>query len=139
MKTHTRTIRSLVAVAALAILGDPGISAAQDFSRENVKAEPAPALAKQFAISTDDLWYCYGFDEDANQCTLHLGTRESCEDLTPCAFPASEEVKAKRVEEILAFPPSSDLHFCKGFNEATNRCETYLGSRAACQSLTPCP
>ena len=139
MKTHTRTVRSLVAVAALAILGGPGIAPAQDFSREDVKVEPATTLAKRFAISIDDLWYCYGYDEDADQCSLHLGSRESCEDLTPCSFPASEQVKAQRTEEILKFPPSSDLHFCKGFNEDTNRCETYLGSRSACESLPPCP
>ncbi len=137
MMSMTRTVRSLVAVAALATLGGPAV--AQDLSREDVKVEPASTLVQRFAISTDDLWYCYGFDEDTNQCSLHLGTRQSCASLTPCAFPASEEVKARRTEEILAFPPSTDLHFCKGFNETTNRCETYLGTRAACQSLPPCP
>jgi hypothetical protein len=143
MKTHNRTVRFLVA-AALAILAAPGIAPAQDALfveggwREDAKVEPAQTLVQRFAISIDDLWYCYGYDEDDEQCSLHLGTRESCESLMPCAVPASEEVKAERTAQILKFPPSSDLHFCKGFNEDTNRCETYLGSRAACESLPPC-
>ena len=139
MKTMTHTVRFLVSAAALAILAGPGLAPAQDLSREDVKVEPAQTLVQRFAISIDDLWYCYGYDDESDQCSLHLGTRASCADLTPCAVPASEQVKTQRTAEIMAFPPSSDLHFCKGFNESTHRCETYLGSRAACQSLPPCP
>ena len=143
MRLIHATVRSLVVASAVFIAGGSVASAQElaprDFSREAVEVEPPSAIAKQFAISVDDLYYCYGFNEDTHTCNLYLGSRESCASLNPCFYPADEAAKTKRVQQIFDVVPDVDLYFCKGFNEDTNRCETYLGSRQSCNSLPECP
>lgn len=153
MKFFTRTsIRSLAIVSALVALvalaaAGPGHAQERQASESTAIAslaesdpvqEAVARSAKQFAISIDDLYYCYGFDEDTHSCQLYLGSRQSCESLTPCFSPADAPSRERFVSSILEFPPTDDLHFCKGFNEVTNRCETYLGSAEACASLPGC-
>ena len=134
-------IRSLIVATALIVAGAASaqVPGPADISSQEVRVEPPSAIAKQLSISIDDLYYCYGFDEDTNSCNLYLGSRESCASLNPCIFAADEQVKTQRTKQILDLFPSSDLYFCKGFNEVTNRCETYLGSRQSCASLPECP
>jgi hypothetical protein len=38
---------------------------------------------------------------------------------------------------INPFDPG-DLHYCYGWDENTNSCKLYLGSKRLCDSLTPC-
>lgn len=44
---------------------------------------PAHA-APSFALQLGSPVFCFGFDEDTNQCLLYLGDEETCASLTPC-------------------------------------------------------
>jgi hypothetical protein len=80
--------------------------------------------APPFVLPQGPPVWCFGLNE-FDQCTLYLGSAESCQNIQPCSAPS------------LGLP-SSDLTLCFGADDVTGECRLFLGTEERCASLEPC-
>ncbi|MGE0823299.1 MAG: hypothetical protein AB7G75_35610 [Candidatus Binatia bacterium] len=94
----------------------------------------------QLTLDVDDPTWCYGWDEVTNTCQLYFGSKQSCESLTQCQ-PSFYELASRendpRATQSLALE-TDDPTWCYGWDEDTNSCQLYLGSKQSCEHLDPC-
>lgn len=102
----------------------------------------APALAAgptAFgpSLPIDDPTFCFG-ENKLGQCVLFFGSGNSCKNITPCtntSVPSRREVANMFGHATLAINANT---FCYGWNETSNQCQLYYGTKEACASLPAC-